>query len=147
MNVMVWLALLVILLIVEAATASLTTIWFAGGALMGALAAYLGAGLVPQLLIFSGVSVVLLLFTRPLAVKNLKTRPQKTNMDALPGKRVLVTQTIDNLNQTGQIRLNDVEWSARSETEKTVIQEGALVEILSVQGVKVIVREVKEENV
>ncbi len=141
MNVMIWLALLVILLIIEGATANLTTIWFAGGALVGALAAYLGAGLVPQLLFFSGVSLVLLFFTRPLAVKNLKVSPQKTNTDTLPGKKVLVTQTIDNLNQTGQIRLNDVEWTARAEADDEIIPEGALVEILAVQGVKVIVKE------
>ena len=99
MNVFVWLMILVAFLVIEGLTAGLMTIWFAGGALVAALAAFLGATLVPQLLLFIGVSVVLLVFTRPLAIKHRKNDTTSTNVDSLIGTTAVVTEDIDNLAQ------------------------------------------------
>lgn len=140
MEAMVWLILLAVFLVVEAITAGLTTIWFAGGALVAALAVYFGAGVVLQLLLFLVVSVVLLVFTRPLAVKYMNKDLEKTNVNSLLGKTAVVTQEIDNLAQTGQVRINDIEWTARTFDNSIKIPKDAVVEIEEVQGVKLIVK-------
>ena len=140
MEAMVWLILLAVFLVVEAITAGLTTIWFAGGALVAALAAYFGAGVVLQLLLFLVVSVVLLVFTRPLAVKYMNKDLEKTNVNSLLGKTAVVTQEIDNLAQTGQVRINDIEWTARTFDNSIKIPKDAVVEIEEVQGLKLIVK-------
>ena len=74
MQPLIWLGILALLLVVEAITAGLTTIWFAGGALVAAIACYAGANLTVQILLFLCVSLVLLIFTRPLAMKYFKQR-------------------------------------------------------------------------
>ena len=142
MDPFVWLAILAVLLVTEAITTGLTTIWFAGGALVSAVASYLGAGLVTQLILFLGVSLVLLIFTRPVAVKIMNKDVTKTNANSLIGKKAVVIQTIDNLAQTGQVRISDIEWMARSASEDVVIPENTVVIVKEIQGVKLIVGEV-----
>lgn len=82
----IWLALTAVLLIIEIVTLGLTTIWFAAGALFAFFAALLGMNQGIQIGVFVVVSVVLLFFTRPLAVKYLNTKTIKTNTEALVGK-------------------------------------------------------------
>ena len=144
MEPIVWLIMVAVLLVIEALTVGLTTIWFAGGALIAALASYLGAGLIPQLLLFLAVSVLLLIFTRPLAVKYLNKGVSNTNVNSLIGKRAVVIQEINNLAQTGYVKINDIEWMARAAKEDETISEKTVVEIVDVQGVKLIVKTYKE---
>ena len=144
MNVFVWLMILVAFLVIEGLTAGLMTIWFAGGALVAALAAFLGATLVPQLLLFIGVSVVLLVFTRPLAIKHRKNDTTSTNVDSLIGTTAVVTEDIDNLAQKGQVHINDIDWLARSLADDIRIPKGSVVRICRVEGVKLIVEQKKE---
>lgn len=144
MEPMIWLALLAAFLVIEAITAGLTTIWFAGGALVAAVTAFLGAGLVVQLVLFLAVSVVLLIFTRPLAVRFMSRGVEKTNVNSLIGARAVVIQEVNNLEQTGQVRINDIEWMARTALDGQIIPEKAIVTIKEVQGVKLIVEESKE---
>lgn len=144
MNPMIWLGLLAVLLIVEAVTAGLTTIWFAGGALIAAIAAWMGAGVLAQIVLFLAVSGVLLVFTRPLAVKYLNKDKVATNANSLIGKKAVVTIDIDNLAQTGQVLINDVEWTARTSDDSQKISKGAVVEIKEIRGVKLIVEKKKE---
>lgn len=144
MEPLIWLGLLAVFLVVEAITAGLTTIWFAGGALVAAVSTFFGAGLVVQLLLFLIVSVILLIFTRPLAVKYMSQDLEKTNVNSLLGKTAVVTREIDNLAQTGQVRINDIEWTARTKQDSLKIPEKAVVKILEVRGVKLIVEEYKE---
>ena len=144
-GIIIWLVLLVAFLVVEGLTAQLTTIWFAAGALLAAVACWLGVGTVAQLLLFIGLSVVLLVFTRPLAMKYAK-KDIETNVNSLPGTTAVVTRKVDNLAQTGQVRLNDVDWLARSTEDDVTIPEGAVVEIVEVQGVKLIIKEIKKEE-
>ena len=135
---LLWLVLLAILLIMEAVTAGLTTIWFAGGALIAALASYFGAGLLIQIFVFCGVSFVLLIFTRPIAVKYMNQKVENTNVNSLIGQKAVVTQQIHNLTQTGQVKINDIEWMARTYNDD-IIPENAIVVIKEVKGVKLIV--------
>lgn len=135
-----WLGILAVLLVIEGLTTALTTIWFAGGALIAAIAAGLGLGIVPQLLLFFCVSLVLLLFTRPAALKLMNKGTEKTNVEGLLGKSAVVIQQIDNLAQTGQVRINDIEWMARTSDDSITIPVGTVVVIEAVHGVRLIVR-------
>ena len=135
-----WLGILAVLLVIEGLTTALTTIWFAGGALIAAIAAGLGLGIVPQLLLFFCVSLVLLLFTRPAALKLMNKGTEKTNVEGLLGKSAVVIQQIDTLAQTGQVRINDIEWMARTSDDSVTIPVGTVVVIEAVHGVRLIVR-------
>ena len=135
MEPIIWLGILAVLLVIEGLTTALTTIWFAGGA----LAAGIGVGIVPQLLLFFGVSLVLLIFTRPVAMKLMNKNTEKTNVDSLLGKTAVVIQKIDNLAQTGQVRINDIEWMARTSDDTKTIPVDTVVTIKAVHGVRLIV--------
>ncbi len=143
-EVWIWLALFVFFVIAEGLTYGLYTIWFAGGALVAGLAAYFGMGITVQLLLFIGVSVVLLLLIRPAAVRFMTRDKTETNVNSLIGKTAVVTKKIDNLAQTGQVRINDVEWTARAGMDTEKIPEGAIVEVTEVKGVRLIVKMVSD---
>ena len=125
MEPIIWLGILAVLLVIEGLTTALTTIWFAGGALAAAIASGIGVGIVPQLLLFFGVSLVLLIFTRPVAMKLMNKNTEKTN--------------VDNLAQTGQVRINDIEWMARTSDDTKTIPVDTVVTIKAVHGVRLIV--------
>lgn len=144
MEAVFWLVLLIILLGIEIITVGLTTIWFAGGALV-ALAVYgLGFDLGWQVAVFVVVSVVLLVFTRPLAVKYINVNKLKTNYEGVIGKVVRLTENVNNLNGTGTTLINGVEWTARSTSDEINIPAGTIVKVVDIKGVKVIVEENKE---
>ena len=139
MEPLVWLGVLAVLLAAEAVTAGLTTIWFAGGALAAAVASYFGAGLGVQLVLFLAVSCVLLILLRPIAVRYFNKDTTKTNAASLIGKKAVVIQEISNLEQKGKVRINDIEWTARTAEDGQKIPAGAVVNILEIRGVKLIV--------
>ena len=144
MEPIMWLILLACFLVVEAITVGLTTIWFAGGALVAAIASGMGAGTLMQWLLFLIISLVLLIFTRPLAMRYMNKGVPKTNVNSLIGERAVVIQKINNLEQSGQVRINDIEWMARTSSDEVTIPEHAIVTIEDVQGVKLIVKEETE---
>lgn len=135
-----WLILLGVLLIIEIITLGLTTIWFAGGAFVAFLVAILGGPIWLQIVIFLVVSVLLLLFTRPIAMKYMNKNVQKTNVDSLEGEKAVVIETIDNLKGTGRVVLRGMEWSAKTREDKE-IKEGTVVKVIAVEGVKAVVEE------
>lgn len=141
MEAFYWLAALVLLLVIEIITLGLTTIWFAGGALVAFIAAVLHAPLLVQIVLFLVVSFALLIFTRPIAERYFNANRQKTNVNSMIGKEAKVTVDIDNFNQTGQVMVGSVEWTARSEEDGVKIAAGSRVEICRVEGVKVFVKE------
>ena len=138
MAIIIWLVIAALLVIVKIATMGLTTIWFAGGAIVAALAAIFEAHWLIQFLVFAVVSLVLLIFTRPIATKHLMKDQEKTNVESLVGQSALVTATINNIKGEGTVKINGLEWTARSKND-TVIEEGSEVIIDSVSGVKLIV--------
>ncbi len=136
----IWLVVLAILLVIEFLTLGLTTVWFAGGALVAFLVSLAGGPLWLQLLLFIALSVALLLFTGPMAVKYLNKDVQKTNVDSIPGQKGIVTATIDNLKAEGQVTIQGMEWTARAKNGNT-IEKGKVVRVTAVEGVKLIVEE------
>lgn len=133
-----WVALVVVFLIIEALTTQLVTIWFAVGAGGALITQMFHAPEWVQWVVFIALSAVLLFATRPLAKRLMKKKIQPTNADAAIGKTVVVTQTIDNTNGTGQAKLDGNVWTARS-ADGSVIPEGELAVVQSIEGVKLIV--------
>ena len=131
-------------LVVEAACPlHLVSIWFAIGALSAMIGAALHASVVVQILLFVGVSAMLLICLWPFTRKVLNPKLEKTNVDATVGQRGYVTQDIDNVDATGQVKLGGMHWSARSVSGKK-IEKGTLVQVERVEGVKAFVVPVEE---
>ena len=134
----VWLVLMVLLLILEAATAGLTSIWFALGALAALIASLFGGALWLQLVWFFAVSLLTLWLTRPLALKYLNSRRVATNADRVIGAEAVVTEDIDNVAGSGAVHVDGHEWTARSGSGAN-IAKGAVVRVERIEGVKLIV--------
>lgn len=145
-DTILWLVALVAFIVIEIATMGLTTIWFAGGALAAVIAAALGLPLAVQIVLFLAVSFILLYFTRPIAVKYFNKDRVRTNAESLVGRQAIVISEIDNLQGIGQVTVNGIEWTARSAEEGIGIPVGSVVEIVAINGVKLIVEERKEGN-
>lgn len=145
MEALYWLITLAVLLLIEIVTLGLTTVWFAGGAFIAFIVALLGGGFWLQFICFSVISLVLLIFTRPVAIRKLNKNRIKTNYEGLIGKVVKVTKTVDNEEPSGEAIVNGQEWSVRSAVENVIIKPGTKVKIVNIEGVKLIVTEYKEE--
>ena len=140
----VWLIALVILVVIELITMGLTTIWFAGGALAAALISIPETPIVWQIIVFLVVSLLLLYFTRPVAVKYFNKDRVRTNIEGMIGRQAIVVSEINNVEGIGQVNTGGMEWSARSSYHNIVLPVGAVVTVLGVDGVKLIVEEKKE---
>lgn len=132
---MVWLVLTVVFLAAEAATVTVVSLWFAAGALAAMAAALLGAGIWMQAGVFLAVSAVALTALRPLVRKYLTPRLTATNIDSVIGSVGIVTADIDNILASGQIKLNGMDWTARSSTGDP-IAKGTRVCVDRIEGVK-----------
>ncbi|MCI8374991.1 MAG: NfeD family protein [Lachnospiraceae bacterium] len=140
MNAIYWLILFIILLVIEIITLGLTTIWFAGGALVAFVLSLLEVSPVVQWAVFCAVSLILLFATRPWAVRYFNNqRKEKTNVDSLIGKTAVVTSEIRNLEGRGEVFVNGLTWTARSGEDSLTIAEDTHVTVTAVQGVKLIV--------
>lgn len=136
-----WLIVFVLFTVGEAATVGLTSIWFAIGALATLIAVGLGASITIQAVIFLGVSALSMVFFRPVVQNYLKPNHQATNADRLIGTTALVTMTIDNIVNEGEVQVSGQLWSAIS-AHDVVIPEKSKVKILKIQGVRLIVEQV-----
>lgn len=139
----IWLSVFVLCLIIEIITLGLTSIWFTGGALLAMVIALVKGPLWLQILVFLVTSIVLMIFTRPIAMKYFNKNRIKTNVETMAGKRAIVTETVDNLKGTGKIVTDGMEWTARSK-EDSIIEEGSVVTVIEIQGVKAIIRKGEE---
>ncbi len=144
---LIWLLLFVVLLVIELFTVGLTTIWFAVGALAAFLADCLGAGLPVQIMVFLAVSCILLIFTRPWAAKHVNRRRVRTNYESEIGKIILITEKVDNLNQTGKSTVDGQEWTVRSKNDSDILEPGTKAKVVDISGVKLIVEKYKEDSV
>ena len=139
MNPIIWLVILIVVLVIEVITLGLSTIWFAGGALAAFIAALLGANVAVQVVLFLAVSIILLIFTRPVVMRMLNKHKTATNAESLIGEQAIVTQTINNLMGRGEVFINGLEWMARSQQDNDTIEKDTVVRILRIDGVKLIV--------
>ena len=143
--VVLWLAVVVVFLAVELATVTLTSIWFAAGGLIAMFVAMAGGGFAFQMVAFLIAAFGMFFATKPWADKVINAKKTSTNADRAIGEEVRVLERINNLDQTGRVVVHGQDWMARTEDDKNIIEQGELVRIVRISGVKVIVERVKED--
>ena len=144
-SVVLWMLVIIASVAIEAFTLDLSALWFAFGGVAALLLASFGVGLMPQLIVFTVCSALLLLLVRPVARKLLKTGNTRTNADRILGEEALVTAAIDNIAMQGEIRLMGQVWSARS-ADGAPSPAGAKVRVREIVGVKAIVEPIEEKE-
>ena len=139
----IWIAVFIVATVVEFATVQLVSVWFAVGALASFILSVCRVDqLWIQILVFTLVSLISLIATRPLIKKlNKKTKREPTNADMYIGLEGIVTEKIDDVESTGLVKVKGSVWSAKSPSGKN-IPAGAKVKVLSIEGVKLIVEEI-----
>ena len=137
-SMILWGVVFAAAVIAEIATLQLVTIWFAAGALAAFIAAAIGFSPLSQTIVFTAVSVLLLCATRPLLRKMKVKHVIPTNYDAEVGKLGLVTEEINELKNTGRVKVGGVSWRARTDDE-TVLPVGASVRVERISGTTVFV--------
>lgn len=142
--IIVWLVVALVMLIIEALTVGLATIWFAAGALVALLAALLDFSIAVQIVLFLAVSICLLVFTRKIFVEKLKAGSEKTNVDALVGEKGVVVSPIHPY-EVGQVKVGGQVWSAVGKNPEETFAVDQLVKINAIEGVKLVVTPVKHD--
>lgn len=140
-----WLIVIIVFVIMELSTVTLTSIWFAAGGLAALLVAMLDAHLVVQIIAFLVVAFGLLAATRSWADKFLDGKKQSTNADRAIGEEVRVTERVSNLDRTGRAIVHGQDWAVRAVDDDMIIEAGELIRVLQIKGVKLIVEKVEEE--
>jgi membrane protein implicated in regulation of membrane protease activity len=140
-----WLIMLFVFIIFEALTVHLVSIWFAFGSLCALISSVLGAEIWLQVILFIVFSAVSLILTRPLVKKYILPKRVATNYEQAIGKTAIVTEQIDNVAAKGAVKINGTEWTARS-SDGSVIGIGSEVTVVSIEGVKAIVKPGNEIN-
>ena len=143
-----WLIMMVVFIVIEGITLGLTTIWCAVGSLAAAACAYFGANVGIQIAVMVAVSIICFLicikWIKPQLNERYKTKENATNTDRLLGEVGVVIKQINTLNSKGQVKVKGQVWSAKTCDENQVIPEGAKVKVLKIEGVKLLVEEIKE---
>lgn len=142
-HIMLWAAVFVCALLIEGLSMQLTSIWFAGGALVALILAALKAPIWLQIVIFVLVSAMLVIFTRPLVRKYIQPKVQKTNADSLEGKPALVIESYDVSRDAGLVKVFGQIWSAKPKDGEESFQAGETVRVAAIEGVKLIVEKIK----
>ena len=140
----IWVGLTILFALIEVFTLGLTTIWFALAALVMVFLSFLDIPLIWQIFIFLVISAVLLIFTRPLAVRKFKAGGEKTNVDSLIGKHAQVTRPISEF-EKGQVKVNGQFWTARADGNSE-LKEGNKCVIIRIEGVQAIVRPLEDSE-
>lgn len=143
--IVLWLVVVVVFLAVELSTVTLTSIWFAAGGLIALFVATAGGDFTLQMIAFLIGGFGMFFATKPWADKVVNQKKTSTNADRVIGEEVRVLQRISNLDQTGMVVVHGQEWTARTEDDKVMIEQGELVRIVRISGVKLIVERVKED--
>ena len=135
-----WVAVMVATVVMEALTSDLVTIWFLPAAIVSMILSLTEVEPWLQIVLFLVIGLALLIATRPLCRKFLMVKKEKTNAEALIGKVCIVTEEIRNIDEVGEVKVGGLCWSARAEDAQRVIAVGEHVEIVEIQGVKLIVK-------
>lgn len=143
-----WLIAAGVFFIIEMATIGFLVFWLGIGALLAMVTSFITDSIFIQALVFVVTSTLLLIFTRPLVNKFIKIPKEiKTNAYSIIGKKGIVISKINNIEGSGQIKIDGEIWSAKSFADED-IPENTEIEIVEIDGVKAVVKEVsqKEEN-
>ena len=140
----IWLIVAGFFFILEIATTGFLVCWLGVGALFAMVLSFFVDNIVLQVMLFAISSVILILFTKPLVNKFIDKKTIPTNIDSIIGKEGFVIETIDPVKGVGQVKLGGEVWSAKSFVENTVIEKDTRVVVREINGVKLVVEEVKK---
>ena len=138
-NGVIWIVAIILFIVLEAATSTVVSIWFAGGGSVALIAAILGAGANTQIFLFLFTSLLLVILLRKVAFKALQGKKADTNLDRIVGSRVLIKEEVNNKLCTGSALIGDVEWKVKSETGD-IIAKDETAEVVAIEGVRLIVK-------
>ncbi len=139
----IWLIIAGVCLVAEIMTVGFLIFWFAIGAFFAMIVSLFTNNLIIQTSVFVISSAIMIFATKPFVKKFVNNNNSiKTNVNSIIGKIGIVTQDINSINSTGQIKVGGEIWSALGENDIN-IEKGTEVEILEVKGVKVIVTPIK----
>lgn len=138
MTLYIWIGLIVVFGIAEAATAGLVSIWFVLGSVAGLVAAVCGGNIWVQVAAFFVVSIAALIATRPLVKRWSQRTVRPTNLDQVIGQTARVTEAIDNTVPCGAVYVQGKTWTARSESGDPIPAD-TLVTVDRMEGVKLFV--------
>ncbi|MFR5684044.1 MAG: NfeD family protein [Clostridia bacterium] len=138
----IWLIIAGFSFIIEMLTVGFLVFWFGIGALITMLVSFITDNLLIQTAVFIISSTLLILCTKPLLKRYVDKETIPTNVDSLIGKKGIVTKEINTTLSQGLVKINGDTWSAKTEDENETIEKGTEVEILKIDGVKVVVRKV-----
>ena len=133
-----WLAIILLLVVIEVSTVQLTTVWFVVSGIISMILSIFINSIEIQFAIFVIGGILLLFTTRPYLMKKLKVKESRTNLDRVIGMNGVVTQDIEKLSP-GEVKVDGKMWTAISDKE---IKKGKVVEILKIEGVKLKVKEI-----
>ena len=136
----VWVAVTIIFVVIESLTLSLTTIWFGISAFVMVFLAFTPLPFSAQLFIFAALSLVLLIFTRPVVKQKINQKKIATNYERIIGQIAVVTKKITALDK-GSIKINGMEWTAAVKEDVT-LEEGSKCVIEEIAGVTAYVKEI-----
>ena len=134
----VWIAVMVAAIALEVMTTGLVAIWFLPASVLSLVLAICHVPWPIQITVFVLVSLLCIIFARPFFTKRFRT--VATNVDSLIGEKVVVTERIENLSGRGQVKLarNNQGWSARSISDDVEYEEGEILRVVAIEGVKLI---------
>ncbi len=138
----VWLIAAGIFFIIEIATVGFLIFWLGIGALFAMFASFFTDSIIAQTVVFVVTSSILIPLTKPLADKFTGKKTIPTNTYSLINKHGIVITEINPIEGTGLVKVNGETWSAKSEDE-SIIAKDTEIEVLSIDGVKLIVTPIK----
>lgn len=137
---MIWLGIGIVAMFIELLTPSaLISIWFSAGGFVTAALAYAQVPVVFQILAFVIVSITFMVVIRPIATRYLRGNVVPTNADRFIGETGVVSRDIEE-NKWGEVYVKASYWSA-VEVEGKAIKKGSKVQVLAIEGAKLIVKE------
>ena len=139
----IWLVLFVTMLIIEAIGPALVSIWFALGAVIALILSFIPeVAWWIEVIVFVVISIATLLALRPILKRYIKRNNYNTNIDSFTGKRGYVIEDITYL-RPGAVKIGDVSWTAIPVNKDEKIVENEIIEVVAVNGNKLIVKKVE----
>ncbi|NLP21527.1 MAG: NfeD family protein [Erysipelotrichaceae bacterium] len=139
MELYLWIAILIFSIIVEVATATaLVSVWFIAGAIGAIIALLLNASFLIQVIVFISISLLFLIIFRPIALRHVKSNFVPTNADRVIGRQTELLEDITS-SKWGEVKIDGVIWNATT-IDSSPINKGNLVEVLAIEGSKLIVK-------
>lgn len=138
-----WIAVIVVSVICEAATAALVSIWFLPAALISLVLSFFEVQVWVQTVAFFAVSIMSIIAFHSVFKKHIsRSKKTATNVDIIIGEKAVVTERIDNISAVGAVKVKGQYWSAKSTNDDVSFDVGEIVEVVSVSGVKLVCRKI-----